>query len=401
MHSVNAVSDLERLGVFTSTYFQGFELCSAIRNQTGADVYSVCHAQLLGGSNALSEDYTIRDHHTTFRQTTEQSYCHRHHGLSRFSGAHDADRDIERDYSIANAVFSFDRIRDGANVDDKYFQVSVKRHIMYIYIFSHDVMLNCFFKQISDSPVLSHLQLLKWSTLDTLFSIAMPLFCTKNKIFRDDPYNHHIISGVQALAFRGYSDEFHRRNIVTRPHSVSRSRSGTATFRATVKTIAVVMRNLHLLSQHYAIFFVNYNNKDHCCHDVASHCWPDRGDNFRWECNFNLCSIDSQCTELGRVASENWKFFSQLYRRHSEGSDRKRCGSLLEATHMTFVPVCQPMPFGKGTSIVHDVGGIVIPLLIKCKRKEITVSAVKKFIQTKGMIKCVVAPVERDSILLN
>lgn len=106
----------------TSQYSYGRELCSMIRDNTGAEVFTVCSTKHLCRS-PYEDDYTVLNHHFNFIDTTSYKYKSRVDGMKTFLELYDADRRSDDKYSVNNAIWSFHHVL--SNKDAVLYQVSV------------------------------------------------------------------------------------------------------------------------------------------------------------------------------------------------------------------------------------------------------------------------------------
>ena len=212
-------------------------------------------------------------------------------------------------------------------------------------------------------------------TLDTLFRIVLPSLADHGKLLRDADHRHFKYEGVVVKAYRGYSPSNERRSIRTQTSlSVFCSRSCVTSIRVTINSFAAVMANLDSLSQYFAIFLIDYNNPVHKCHDVATHWNPSRdGKQRKWDHAFNMSELRTRCQQLGGVAPSNLDEFFHTWKHDSEGNEQSRGRVLLQATHFKFVVLGTPNNFESGSSVVRDVGGIIIPVMEECQKGAIEV----------------------------
>lgn len=98
-------------GMDTSRYSYGRDLCKTLRENTGADVFTVCSTKFLNVSR-YADDHTVPDHHFNFTETSQSIFRSRMmNDMRYFSDKYQADDAENVKYSLNNAMWSFHHVK--------------------------------------------------------------------------------------------------------------------------------------------------------------------------------------------------------------------------------------------------------------------------------------------------
>lgn len=188
----------------------------------------------------------------------------------------------------------------------------------------------------------------------------------EDRFIRDDVRDHIQIDNVQLVAFKGHDRE---------PLSVKvfQSKSTTIDIRLTVESISAIMHCLPILSEMFAILFVDFKKKTNICSNIS----VDAGEETMnhqsiragyYESQFMVSNVKDYCEALSHESHDNIIALEKVWKTYVGCSS-----SLSRNTHARFVRLGKvdkqnSRKFVRGA--VADTGGILVPDARNCHLKE-------------------------------